>query len=74
MTAAERLMDLAAAIDTPRGQVITCDSKHVEGVVWDDFTLARCKVALDLKRRGPAFVLRAIMEEWPVNRIVRELY
>lgn len=39
----------------------------------EDTELARIKLAIDLGRR-PATGFRAVVEEWPLERIVRELY
>lgn len=41
---------------------------------WTERDTARIKTALDFDRRSAAFKLRAIMENWDMMRINRELY
>lgn len=41
---------------------------------FDDVHLARIRLAIDFSRRPASFRLRAIVEEWEHDRIVREMY
>lgn len=70
-TAAERLLELAEEVLHPREQVIRLAGPLALEV---GTFMARVKAALDLKRRPPVFVLRAITEDWSYERIIRELY
>jgi hypothetical protein len=65
--AAEELLDLYRAVTLPKG-----------GLVWTEdaptTSVTRYRLAQDLVASGPGFVFRAIVEEWSLARIVRELY
>ncbi len=70
-TTAEKLIDLAREVIHPRKLVI-----HATGSISDE-AFARIKLALDFNRlaeRHPATAVRAIVEDWPCSRIVREVY
>lgn len=63
LTVAEALADMAKFL-RQRGIVEACDR---EG------SIARSVLALKLAEK-PGVLLRAVVEDWPIERIVRELY
>jgi hypothetical protein len=65
-TYGEFLVDVATSLQGSR--LIT-----VEDTPYNDVAYARIKLALLLKRK-PAILLRAIVEEWSIQDIVREVY
>mgnify|MGYP000987293782 FL=1 len=66
---AEKLLDIANAIKFPKDELFECEAKDEE-----DGTIARIKTALELDRRSAVFKFRAIVEDWDIHRIIRELY
>jgi hypothetical protein len=64
---AEQLLELAKDVLQPRDAFIV-----VENDVSPE-TFNRIKLALDFYERGPAFHFRALVEEWSLDRLVREL-
>ena len=72
LTAAEVMIDLANAVLEDRNEVTNFADVHLK-IDWD-VTAARVVTALKLRRAPKALQLRAIVEAWSVQRIVRELY
>lgn len=68
MTEAERLLSLANAIRARRGELILCDSPI------ESYRPERIVLALKFESLGNAKVIRAIVEEWDIARIIREVY
>lgn len=68
MNDAEILITVSKMVKYPRDNfVMPTDS-------WTGTDTARIKVALDFDKQSAAFKLRAIMENWDMMRINRELY
>ncbi|HMT21517.1 MAG TPA: hypothetical protein PKE20_09790 [Promineifilum sp.] len=68
MTVGEALCDLARAVRLPARDLVIAEP-------WTTATdVAQVKLALDFDRRPAAFIFRAIVEEWPMPRIVHEMY
>lgn len=66
---AEKLLDLAEAVKKPAGVVIC-----VEDARMGPDTLSRVQTALRLAEMPPVIRMRAILEDWDMYRIVRELH
>ncbi len=64
---AERMLALAAELRFGKPGILVPFG-------FDDGDLARCRTALALAARGPAFRFRAVFEGWSLERINRELY
>lgn len=64
---AERLLDLGDVIRSSRGGIVFLGADDL------DHHAAVFKLALRL-RANPVLALRAVAEEWPTARIVREIY
>lgn len=70
---AECLIDLAAIVMSGRDEVDLYDDVDVLfGNV--NVTIARVDIAIKFIRKSKAFQLRALIEEWDMQRIVREMY
>lgn len=67
-TQAERLVDVAVFLRHPKGRLIIA-----EETMTDD-QYARIKLALDFVDKGPATIMRGVVEEWSRYRIVQEVY
>lgn len=65
---AECLLDLARAILYPRRLCILADGGN-----WGSSQLAEIKLAIELERK-PGLCLRALVEGWDRQRLVREMY
>jgi hypothetical protein len=66
---AEKLLDLAEAVKKPAGVVIC-----VENANMGPDTLSRVQTALKLAEMPPVIRMRAILEDWDMYRIVKEVY
>lgn len=64
MSEAEDLLDFAIAIMYPKRLLVVTDCIHCIG---------RVKLALDFLAAPATLRFRAIVEEWPLDRIVQEL-
>ena len=69
MNVGANCVDLLTALRTPRGKVVELRMEDNT-----DFMFARVQLALAVKCKGLAFVLRAIVEDWDLYRLVRETY
>lgn len=69
---ADKLLEILSILDQARGGILPLESGN-SGL--DLMVVAtRARLALDLRRRGPAFQLRALVEDWDLLRLNRELY
>jgi hypothetical protein len=68
ITLAEALLDLAYTVKNPRDQLIIVNRNITEG------TYARIKLALRFSDLGVKIHFPAIVENWDVQRIIRECY
>jgi hypothetical protein len=66
-TVAEALLTLAERILFPAANVISCDRPS-------DRDIAQVRTALDFYRCKHRIAVQAIVEEWDLPRIVREIY
>ena len=67
-TVGEQLADWGYYLLYPRDNLVIAE---------EDITpeqISKAKLAMDFVKRGPAFVFLAIMENWDLAQIVRELY
>ena len=74
-TIAERLIDLADELKHPIGELVVADPERE--CFHNDYlgaALSRTRLAQDFVRKPKGFQLRAIVEEWSHERIVREVY
>lgn len=69
LTPAEQLLLLAEVVARPRGQVI-CPVGGTMSDVW----LGRVKLALDFSKLPASQRLRAIVEDWSIYEINRQVY
>lgn len=67
-TIAENLIEMAQALRMNRGQLIIADETLTES------QFAKIKLALLLMDSEPVVKLRAIVEDWGNEKIVREMY
>ena len=75
MTQAEHMLDHARSILSPKSELCRIANGRLLKTSKDtELFLARLKFCLDLYRAAPSVKFRAIMENWDVERIGRELY
>lgn len=68
MNDAEILLTVARMIKCPKERlVIPCNS-------WKDKDTERMRTALEFDKRPNVFKMRAMVEDWDMIRIVREMY
>lgn len=71
ITIAERLLSIVESTGPPKcGTSIDCSGMTQEQI---DLGIARFKLGLDLSKK-PILVFKSIVEDWDMERIVRELY
>ncbi len=72
-TQAEKILRMARMVLYPRDVLIESftSEEHLPSVGRN---LALVKLSLDFKRKSAALHLRAILENWDQQRIVREVY
>lgn len=67
---AELLIYLAEAVLFPKDLLLVVPN----GIICTSYRMQRVNLAIRFYNREPAFRFRAIVENWDLNRIVRELY
>jgi hypothetical protein len=70
MTPAEFLLEVAREFRFPKGRLI----HPTPGVATGETVIHRIKLALKVADSPPALLFRMIVEEWPIDRIRREVY
>ena len=68
-TIAEKLLDMAKAIQYPRDQLVLAPSESLH-----NGALGRVATAIQFTHLSPAKRMMAIVEDWDYCRIVREIY
>ena len=77
ITLAELLIDLAEVVLYPKDEFICAtliEPKPGYEVMDGERMCNRVKLALDFYRRRDRLMIRAVMEEWNLETIVKELY
>lgn len=72
-SAADYLMDVANAATLQKRELLIYDSSKLCGCISAEAFCDRVALALKFRAR-PGLYLRATLEEWPMQRIVQELY
>jgi len=74
-TAADALLDLAESVYDPPGQLIlVTPAVRARMRISMETSIARIALALDFDKRPAGFKLRALVEGWDVQTLVREMY
>jgi|GEM_PF-6854380 len=73
MTTAERLIELAENVLHPRAVVVQMPPENA-AVPYDAAYWGKVKLALDFAGKSAGLRLRAILESWDQQRIVKEVY
>lgn len=69
LTPAERLIGLALTVLHPKNQIMDMSGCNVK-----ESHIARAKLALKFLKSRPLTRFRAIVEEWPMSRIIQETH
>lgn len=73
-SAAECLVMVEKCINTDRSAIIDTTGIVEQSGVDVHVLLARAKTALDFSKRDTGFKFRAMVEEWTLAQIIREMY
>jgi hypothetical protein len=65
---AEWAVELARVVSSRSKRVI------IAGAPWEDYKIARVKLALDFGKKGLGFAFRALVEGWDGYRLNRDMY